>query len=135
MKATKKTEEQQKAHSISFQNGIISWRLEEGCWYTPDQVSEEMAKHEILAGTKSFALLVDASNNAVMDLECTERIICQGSVHRKAVAILTGENLASRLMLNFYVQKCESKGAVRMFKSEAIALSWLQEQLHKDSLG
>ncbi|MFI5149244.1 MAG: hypothetical protein ACHQRM_05885 [Bacteroidia bacterium] len=121
----------QAGQALTYQDGILNWKLEEGHWYTAEMVEEELTCQTELTGHHPHALLLNAGANAVINLECTDRILSHLQPYRKAVAIVTGENLATYLMINFYVNKSPYKRSVRLFKTEAAALAWLEQELVK----
>jgi hypothetical protein len=113
---------------FDYFNRIIYWELEEGLWYTPDLIAAQLALHEGAIGANRHGLLVNATFNAVLNLECMEYLITHESPYRNALAIVTGENLATFLMVKFYISTMTLEKPVKLFKSQESARVWLMEK-------
>jgi hypothetical protein len=132
MKPTKKTnsKDPEKADKLSaYYDRIHCWNLEEGLWYTADLIGELHALQETLTGSDAYGLLVNAANNAVLNLECLERLVAPEACSPKAIAIVTGENLATFITANFFLKTSPLQIAVKLFKTEEIARTWLKERI------
>jgi hypothetical protein len=116
---------QQQPYLFKYSGCIIHWELEEGVWYSKDLVEAELAQLEREAGKQMHGLLVNASFNAVINLECMEQLISCASPFRKAIAIVTGDNLATYLMIKFYLSNLSEDQPVKFFRSEEQAKGWL----------
>jgi hypothetical protein len=127
-KKTNKELNDESGTPVDYFNRIIYWELEEGLWYTPGLIEEQLASHEKVIGTERHGLLVNATFNAVINLECLEHLIKHESPYRNAVAIVTGENLATFLMVKFYMSTMRVERPVKLFKSKESARVWLMEQ-------
>jgi hypothetical protein len=113
--------------SFDYFNRIIYWELEEGLWYTPDLIEAQMAQLENVTETDKHGLLVNATFNAVINLECMEQLIKNESPFRNAIAIVTGGNLATFMMAKFYISTMTIKTPIKLFKSQDQARVWLME--------
>jgi hypothetical protein len=135
MKEKKKTDSNQpdmSGASFEYADQILSWNLEEGSWYTAEIIGEQLAYQKLLTGTAQYGLLMNASNNVVINLECMERLINQEDANRKAIAIVTGENLATFLMVSFFINTNCFQRKIGLFRTEDMARAWLNERVSQE---
>ncbi len=109
-----------------FENldNILHWQLKEGLWYNPELIAELFLSFPISDETR--ALLIHASDNAALNLECMECILSMLSPSQKAIGIVTGHNLATSLLVGFFVNMHNPKIPVRVFKNKELAQVWLK---------
>ena len=113
---------------FDYSDSIIYWELKEGVWYTPEMVEEQLALYRRHIGATLHGLLVNATYNAVIHLDSLEQLISYQTPFRNAIAIVTGENLATYLIFKFYISTLNVLRPVKLFKSHEQARAWLKEQ-------
>jgi hypothetical protein len=113
--------------SFEYFDRLIYWKLHEGHWYTVNMITELFSTQNFQSN--SHVLLINASNNAALNLECMECILSQQDQTRKAIAVVTGQNLATYLLVGFYLNMNKPGIPVHIFKTDDLARAWLKKQL------
>lgn len=106
---------------------ILHWHLKEGLWYNPDLISDLFSAFPLSADNQ--ALLINATNNAAINLECMECILSKLTPAQKAIGIVTGHNLANSLLVGVYLNMFSPRIPVKVFKTRELAQIWLEEQI------
>lgn len=115
--------------TVKYSGQIVHWKLCDGLWYSAGIIREHLASQQRLVGTDNYVLLINATDNALLNLECMESLLSFDAGNRKAIAIVTEDNLATFIMVGFYIKMHKPQIPLRLFKTEKIACSWLSEHL------
>jgi hypothetical protein len=121
--------------SLSYFDNLVYWKLQDGVWYT-DELIKELFSGEI-APESNPALLINAANNAAVNLECMRCILSLQGSSRKVIALVTEDNIATSLLIGFFINSNKPSMPFRLFKTDELAQAWIKEELariQKESL-
>jgi hypothetical protein len=111
---------------FEYSGTVLSWKLLDGQWYSAEQVRQIFSIRQVRAGTQSY--LITATESAVLTLECIDALLAQAASSVRGIAFVTGYNIASSLMVGFYIRMKKPELPVGLFKTEVQAMEWLKEQ-------
>jgi hypothetical protein len=114
---------------VEYENHIVYLRMKDGASVTLENTHEQFAAQAELTGTDTYAVLVDARNFVVMDTDSRKYMASYSNPRRVATALLTKNNLATRLLANIYMKVDRPNFPTKMFGEESEAVAWLKEKL------
>lgn len=114
---------------VEYEDNIIYLRMKDGAEVNMENTLEQFAAQDALTGTDTYAVLVDATHFVVMDKESRQFIARYQNPRRVATALLTRNNLPTRLLANIYMKIDRPRFPTRMFSEENEAIDWLRQKM------
>ena len=116
---------------LEYSNQILFVRIKEGAEMTIESMREQYNAQLELVKNNKYAVLVDGTSNVDVPSETRVFMANHSPSNRKATAIVTNKNLATRLIANFYLKVNKPKVLTKLFKTESDAIRWLKNELDK----
>lgn len=114
---------------LEYKDNIMYVRIIENAELTKKTVREQREGQSELAGEEPFGVLVDGTLTATVTKGAREEMATNVPPNRKATAIVTNNNMVTRLLGNFYMKLNKPTIPTRLFEQEVEALQWLQKQV------
>lgn len=117
--------------SLEYVENIVYMRIKEKSVFTPRSLEEHNKAQEELTGNDEFAILVDGRNSGKIDPVTMKFAGEYRPVNRKAIAIVTNNNLVTLMMGNIYIKVNGPITPTRLFNHETEAVAWLKDMLKR----
>ncbi|PCH92559.1 MAG: hypothetical protein COB85_08035 [Bacteroidetes bacterium] len=113
-----------------FDDETIMLKISEGANIKVPEVTEFRDRILELASQKKFLLLIDISDVFFSSSNEAMKVFSQDSelVKLRVAQAIVVDNLAIKLLANFYIKVARPPGEAKLFKRMSEAVSWLSEQ-------
>lgn len=114
-----------------IEGNMIHIHLKSQMEITLDDTQEILEAMRLVSGGKKLPVFIDAGEFASIDDDVRVFSASKaGNIYTLADAIAV-DNIAQKLMANFYLKNNEPKVPTKIFKNKSDALAWLREFIKK----
>ncbi|MEI6489064.1 MAG: hypothetical protein WCP52_08885 [Bacteroidota bacterium] len=116
--------------TYEFINSILFVTLKEDAELTVDIIKKEIEIIEKIVGEAEYAVFIDITKNLAIPPEVRKQVANYKPSNIKGAALLSDMNLATQLLVNFYIKFDKPKVPNKIFKDRDEAIAWLRLKLY-----